>query len=64
MKFPNSLQYTHGWGLSNCKVLLLNSESCGRKKNIKMQKWSTVFTANFIYYRGWQEVTGENLKVA
>ena len=25
---------------------------------------STLFTANFIYYRGWQEVTGENFKVA
>ena len=25
---------------------------------------STLFTTNFIYYRGWQEVTGENLKVA
>ena len=23
---------------------------------------STLFTANFIYYRGWQEVTGEKLK--
>ena len=25
---------------------------------------STLFTTNFIYYRGWQEVTGENFKVA